>query len=153
MVRLQSRSDGAKERIGKLEQLLLHNGRKLTEVELIVSPYTKRIMPDDLKRYRDIGISEVAMLANSMASRRPRPRASRRWQRRGRARLEAAQGDDIAQQAALPVDRVVWHRRPAIRSRVTRMSRETGFIECFGGYRLAWTMMSWAETRQFLQIR
>jgi probable F420-dependent oxidoreductase len=54
----------AKERIGKLEQLLKQNGRKLSDVELIVSPYTKRITPDDLKRYRDLGISEVVMLAN-----------------------------------------------------------------------------------------
>jgi probable F420-dependent oxidoreductase len=56
--------EGAKERIAKLEQLLKERGRKLAEVELIVSPYTKRITPDDLKRYRDLGISEVAMLAN-----------------------------------------------------------------------------------------
>src|SRR5579872_3806792 len=54
----------AKERIAKLEQLLKQNGRKLSDVELIVSPYTKRITPDDLKRYRDLGISEVVMLAN-----------------------------------------------------------------------------------------
>ena len=56
--------DEAKERIAKLEQLLKQNGRKLSDVELIVSPYTKRIVPDDLKRYRDLGISEVVMLAN-----------------------------------------------------------------------------------------
>jgi probable F420-dependent oxidoreductase len=55
---------GAKERIGKLEQLLKQNGRKLSDVELIVSPYTRRITPDDLKRYRDLGINEVVMLAN-----------------------------------------------------------------------------------------
>ena len=55
---------GAKERIGKLEQLLKENGRKLSDVELIVSPYTKTITTDDLKRYRDLGISEVVMLAN-----------------------------------------------------------------------------------------
>jgi hypothetical protein len=44
--------------------LLKQNGRKLSDVELIVSPYTKHITPDDLKRYRDLGISEVVMLAN-----------------------------------------------------------------------------------------
>jgi hypothetical protein len=55
---------GAKERIGKLEQLLKQNGRKLSDVELIVSPYTKRITPDDLKRYRDLGISEVPIMTN-----------------------------------------------------------------------------------------
>jgi len=51
-----------KERIGKLEQLLNQNGRKLSDVELIVSPYTKKITPDDLKRYRDLGISEVPIM-------------------------------------------------------------------------------------------
>ena len=56
--------EGAKERISKLEQLLTASGRKLSEVELIVSPYTKRITTDDLKRYRDLGITEVAMLAD-----------------------------------------------------------------------------------------
>lgn len=56
--------DEAKERIAKLEQLLKQNGRKLSDVELIVSPYTKRITADDLRRYRDLGISEVVMLAN-----------------------------------------------------------------------------------------
>jgi probable F420-dependent oxidoreductase len=53
-----------KERIGKLEQLLNQNGRKLSDVELLVAPYTKKITPDDLKRYRDLGISEVVMLAS-----------------------------------------------------------------------------------------
>jgi probable F420-dependent oxidoreductase len=55
---------GAKERIAKLEQLLKQNGRKLSDVELIVSPYLKRIAPDDLKRYRDLGVSEVVMLGS-----------------------------------------------------------------------------------------
>lgn len=55
---------GAKERIGKLEQLLKQNGRKLSDVELIVSPYTRRITADDLKRYRDLGVNEVVMLTN-----------------------------------------------------------------------------------------
>jgi hypothetical protein len=31
---------------------------------LIVSPYTKRITTDDLKRYRDLGISEVPIMVN-----------------------------------------------------------------------------------------
>jgi probable F420-dependent oxidoreductase len=56
--------DEAKERISKLEELLKKNGRKLSDVELIVSPYTKRITTDDLKRYRDLGITEVPMMVN-----------------------------------------------------------------------------------------
>jgi probable F420-dependent oxidoreductase len=54
----------AKERIAKLEQLLKQNGRKLSDVELIVSPYTKKITRDDLKRYRDLGVSEVPIMTN-----------------------------------------------------------------------------------------
>jgi probable F420-dependent oxidoreductase len=54
----------AKERIGKLEELLKQNGRKLADIELIVSPYTKKITPDDLKRYRDLGVSEVPVMVN-----------------------------------------------------------------------------------------
>lgn len=55
---------GAKEKIHKLDQLLKHNGRKLADVELIVAPYLHKITRDDLKRYRDLGISEVVMLGN-----------------------------------------------------------------------------------------
>jgi probable F420-dependent oxidoreductase len=43
---------GAKEKITRLGLLLAERGRSLTDVELIVSPYTKRIAPDDLARYR-----------------------------------------------------------------------------------------------------
>lgn len=55
---------GAQERIQKLEQMLTQKGRKLSEVELIVSPYLHKITQDDLKRYRDLGINEVVMLGN-----------------------------------------------------------------------------------------
>ncbi len=54
----------AKERVAKLEQLLEERGRKLSEIDLIVAPYTKKITPDDLKRYRDLGISEVPLMMN-----------------------------------------------------------------------------------------
>jgi hypothetical protein len=37
-------------------------GRNLTEVELSVSPNVKRITPDDLKRYRDLGVEEVTVV-------------------------------------------------------------------------------------------
>jgi probable F420-dependent oxidoreductase len=51
------------ERIARLGRLLAERGRTVAEVELIVSPYTKRITRDDLARYRDLGVSEVVMLA------------------------------------------------------------------------------------------
>ncbi len=54
----------AKEKIAKLESLLKQNGRKLSDVEIIVSPYTQRITADDLKRYRDLGVNELVMLSN-----------------------------------------------------------------------------------------
>jgi hypothetical protein len=41
--------------------LLRANNRKLSEVELIVSPSGKPITPDDLKRYRDAGVAEVVV--------------------------------------------------------------------------------------------
>jgi alkanesulfonate monooxygenase SsuD/methylene tetrahydromethanopterin reductase-like flavin-dependent oxidoreductase (luciferase family) len=58
---------GAKEKIARLGQLLGERGRSLADVELIVSPYTKRIEPDDLARYRDLGISEVVLVTNTPA--------------------------------------------------------------------------------------
>jgi probable F420-dependent oxidoreductase len=51
----------AAEKIKKLEQLVKAAGRKLSDVELIVSPSGKPITPDDLKRYRDLGVSEVVL--------------------------------------------------------------------------------------------
>jgi probable F420-dependent oxidoreductase len=49
-------------KIKRIEELLKANGRKRSDVELAVSPYTKPIKPDDLKRYRDAGADEVVLL-------------------------------------------------------------------------------------------
>ena len=51
----------ASAKIAKLEQLLRANNRKLSDIELIVSPSFKPITTDDLKRYRDAGVSEVVI--------------------------------------------------------------------------------------------
>jgi probable F420-dependent oxidoreductase len=51
----------AAEKIKKLEQLVKAAGRKLSDIELIVSPSGKPITPDDLKRYRDLGVAEVVL--------------------------------------------------------------------------------------------
>ncbi|HEY6419503.1 MAG TPA: LLM class F420-dependent oxidoreductase [Candidatus Binataceae bacterium] len=51
-------------KIEKLRALIRQNGRDPSEIEIIVSPYTKRIVADDLKRYRDAGVDEVVILAN-----------------------------------------------------------------------------------------
>jgi probable F420-dependent oxidoreductase len=51
----------AAEKIKKLEQLVKAAGRKLSDVELIVSPSGKPITPDDLKHYRDLGVAEVVL--------------------------------------------------------------------------------------------
>ena len=53
--------DEASAKIRKLEQLLGANNRKLSDVELIVSPSGKPITPDDLKRYREAGVAEVVI--------------------------------------------------------------------------------------------
>jgi hypothetical protein len=43
--------------------LLRANGRSRSDVYLAVSPYTSPITTDDLKRYRDAGVEEVALLS------------------------------------------------------------------------------------------
>jgi probable F420-dependent oxidoreductase len=60
----------AADKIRRIEALLKSNGRKRSDVELAVSPYTKPIVPDDLKRYRDAGVDEV-VLVNTRAPRTP----------------------------------------------------------------------------------
>jgi probable F420-dependent oxidoreductase len=60
----------AADKIRRIEALLKSNGRKRSDVELAVSPYTKQIFPDDLKRYRDAGVDEV-VIVNARAPRTP----------------------------------------------------------------------------------
>ncbi|HZP44037.1 MAG TPA: LLM class F420-dependent oxidoreductase [Candidatus Binataceae bacterium] len=54
--------DEATAKIRRIEELLQKNGRKRADVELAVSPYTKKITRDDLKRYRDAGVEEVVLV-------------------------------------------------------------------------------------------
>jgi alkanesulfonate monooxygenase SsuD/methylene tetrahydromethanopterin reductase-like flavin-dependent oxidoreductase (luciferase family) len=54
--------DEAAAKIRKIEELLKANGRKRSDVEIIVSPYSKPITKDDLKRYRDAGADEVVLI-------------------------------------------------------------------------------------------
>jgi probable F420-dependent oxidoreductase len=54
--------DQAAAKIRKIEELLKACGRKRSDVYLAVSPYTDPIKPDDLKRYRDAGAEEIALL-------------------------------------------------------------------------------------------
>jgi probable F420-dependent oxidoreductase len=49
-------------KIRRIEELLQANGRNRSDLTLAVSPYTEKIVPDDLKRYRDAGADEVALL-------------------------------------------------------------------------------------------
>jgi probable F420-dependent oxidoreductase len=55
--------DQASAKIKRIEELLKANGRKRSHVQLAVSPYTNPIKTDDLKRYRDAGVDEIALLA------------------------------------------------------------------------------------------
>jgi probable F420-dependent oxidoreductase len=52
----------AGDKIRHNEELLKANGRRRSDVTLAVSPYTDRITADDLKRYKDAGADEVALL-------------------------------------------------------------------------------------------
>jgi probable F420-dependent oxidoreductase len=54
--------DQAAAKIRRIEELLKACGRKRSDVYLAVSPYTDPIQPDDLKRYRDAGAEEIALL-------------------------------------------------------------------------------------------
>jgi probable F420-dependent oxidoreductase len=54
--------DEAAAKIKRIEELLKASGRKRSDVELAVSPYTKPATPDDLKRYRDLGVDEVVLI-------------------------------------------------------------------------------------------
>jgi probable F420-dependent oxidoreductase len=54
--------DEAAAKIRRIEELLKANGRKRSDVELAVSPYTKKITPDDLMRYRDAGVDEIVLI-------------------------------------------------------------------------------------------
>ena len=54
--------DEAAAKIRRIEELLKANGRKRSDVEIIVSPYSKPITKDDLKRYRDAGADEVVLI-------------------------------------------------------------------------------------------
>ena len=49
-------------KIKRIEEMLKANGRKRSDVELAVSPYTKPCTADDLKRYRDAGVDEVVLI-------------------------------------------------------------------------------------------
>jgi len=54
--------DEAATKIRKIEELLKANGRKRSDIEIAVSPYSKAITKDDLKRYRDAGADEVVLI-------------------------------------------------------------------------------------------
>jgi probable F420-dependent oxidoreductase len=56
-------ADQTAAKIKRIENLLVANGRKRSDVELTVSPYTNAIRADDLARYRDAGAEEVALVA------------------------------------------------------------------------------------------
>jgi probable F420-dependent oxidoreductase len=59
--------EAAADKIRRIEELLRAAGRKRSDVTLAVSPYTAPIVPDDLKRYRDAGVDEVALLLRGRA--------------------------------------------------------------------------------------
>jgi len=48
----------------KLRAMLKANGRNASDVEIIVSPYTKKIVPDDLKKYAAAGVNELVIISS-----------------------------------------------------------------------------------------
>jgi alkanesulfonate monooxygenase SsuD/methylene tetrahydromethanopterin reductase-like flavin-dependent oxidoreductase (luciferase family) len=55
--------DQAAEKVRRIEELLKAKGRSRSDLKLAVSPYANPITADDLKRYRDAGVEEIALLA------------------------------------------------------------------------------------------
>ena len=55
--------DQASAKIRRIEELLRAHGRRRSDVHLAVSPYTNPIKTDDLKRYHDAGVEEIALLS------------------------------------------------------------------------------------------
>jgi probable F420-dependent oxidoreductase len=62
--------DQAAAKIKRIEELLRANGRSRSAVCLAVSPYTNPIKTDDLKRYRDAGVEEIALLSGRLGAER-----------------------------------------------------------------------------------
>jgi len=54
--------DQAAPKVKRIEALLKEHGRKRSELELAASPYMNPATVDDLKRYRDAGLDEVALV-------------------------------------------------------------------------------------------
>jgi hypothetical protein len=50
-------------KVRRIEELLAANGRKRSDLEIAACPYMNRIGSDDLARYRDAGLDELAVLA------------------------------------------------------------------------------------------
>jgi probable F420-dependent oxidoreductase len=48
----------------KLRAMVKANGRDARDVEIIVSPYTKKITVDDLKKYGDAGVDELVIITS-----------------------------------------------------------------------------------------
>jgi probable F420-dependent oxidoreductase len=58
----------AADKMKHLDQLIKAAGRKRSEIYMALSPYTKPITRDDLKRYRDIGVDELGLIEFSPPS-------------------------------------------------------------------------------------
>ena len=52
----------AADKMKHLDQLIKAAGRKRSEIYMALSPYTKPITRDDLKRYRDLGVDELGLI-------------------------------------------------------------------------------------------
>jgi probable F420-dependent oxidoreductase len=55
-------ADEAAAKMKRLDELIKAAGRKRSEIYMALSPYTKPIMRDDLKRYRDAGVDELGFI-------------------------------------------------------------------------------------------
>jgi probable F420-dependent oxidoreductase len=54
--------DEAAAKLKRIDELVKAAGRKRSDLYVAISPYSKSITPDDLKRYRDAGVDEIAVV-------------------------------------------------------------------------------------------
>ena len=56
--------DEAAAKVARLRELVRESRRDMAQIEIIVSPYLKPIVREDLARYRDAGVKELVMVFN-----------------------------------------------------------------------------------------
>ncbi|HXD91236.1 MAG TPA: LLM class F420-dependent oxidoreductase [Candidatus Binataceae bacterium] len=68
-------------KLERLSALLKEQGRTLAEIELIVSPYEREVIRDDLRRYHELGVHEIIPFVRMPTDERQIPAQLEQWAR------------------------------------------------------------------------